>query len=76
MNFLSHQGVNPFSSVCANAWILGLHQMLLFLLILGKWLLPSDGELSRDQLSHLLLIFVGTASDILEFKSETLSDVK
>ncbi|KAM4623417.1 transmembrane protein 26b [Polymixia lowei] len=68
--------VNPLSSVCANDWILALHQILLILLILGKWLLPAGGGLTRDQLSQLLLIFVGTAADILEFTSETLSDVK
>ncbi|KAL7372248.1 hypothetical protein ABVT39_012806 [Epinephelus coioides] len=69
------QGI-PLSSVCANDWILALHQVLLILLILGRWLLPATGELTRDQLSQLLLIFVGTAADILEFTSETLSDIK
>ncbi|XP_063749786.1 transmembrane protein 26 [Eleginops maclovinus] len=64
------------SSVCANDWILALHQILLILLIIGKWLLPAAGELTRDQLSQLLLIFVGTAADILEFTSETLTDIK
>ncbi|XP_073346500.1 transmembrane protein 26b [Pagrus major] len=68
------EGVS-LSSVCANDWILALHQILLILLILGKWLLPAAGELTRDQLSQLLLIFVGTAADILEFTSETLSDI-
>ncbi|XP_016379204.1 transmembrane protein 26-like isoform X1 [Sinocyclocheilus rhinocerous] len=63
------------TSVCPNDWILGLHQVLLILLILGKWLLPLGG-VTRDELSQLLLIFVGTAADILEFTSETLSDVK
>ncbi|XP_073337382.1 transmembrane protein 26-like [Pagrus major] len=64
------------SSVCSNDWILALHQILLILLILGKWLLPLGGGVTRDELSQLLLIFVGTAADILEFTSETLSDVK
>ncbi|KAJ0005250.1 hypothetical protein NQD34_011464 [Periophthalmus magnuspinnatus] len=63
------------SSVCLNDWILALHQILLILLIIGKWLLPAGG-VTREQLSQLLLIFVGTAGDILEFTSETLSDVK
>uniref|UniRef100_A0A9J8CTD6 Transmembrane protein 26 n=1 Tax=Cyprinus carpio carpio TaxID=630221 RepID=A0A9J8CTD6_CYPCA len=63
------------TSVCPNDWILGLHQVLLILLIIGKWLLPLGG-VTRDELSQLLLIFVGTAADILEFTSETLSDVK
>lgn len=62
--------------VCANDWILALHQILLILLILGKWFLPVAGDLTRDQLSQLLLMFVGTAADILEFTSETLSDIR
>ncbi|KAF3841873.1 hypothetical protein F7725_023824 [Dissostichus mawsoni] len=64
------------STVCSNDWILGLHQILLLLLIVGKWLLPLGGGVTRDELSQLLLIFVGTAADILEFTCETLSDVK
>ncbi|KAM9345516.1 transmembrane protein 26-like [Symphorus nematophorus] len=63
------------STVCSNDWILALHQILLILLIVGKWLLPLGGGVTRDELSQLLLIFVGTAADILEFTSETLSDV-
>uniref|UniRef100_A0A3B1J8B8 Transmembrane protein 26b n=1 Tax=Astyanax mexicanus TaxID=7994 RepID=A0A3B1J8B8_ASTMX len=63
------------SSVCANDWILALHQILLILLIVGKWLMPIGVGVTRDELSQLLLIFVGTAADILEFTSETLSDV-
>ncbi|XP_067226121.1 transmembrane protein 26b [Chanodichthys erythropterus] len=74
--------VNPqdplrlLSSVCANDWILALHQILLILLIVGKWLLPIAGGVTRDEMSQLLLMFVGTAADILEFISETLPDVK
>ncbi|XP_014010381.1 transmembrane protein 26 [Salmo salar] len=64
------------STVCPNDWILALHQVLLILLIIGKWLLPLGGGVTREELSQLLLIFVGTAADILEFTSETLSDVK
>ncbi|MEQ2313052.1 Transmembrane protein 26 [Ameca splendens] len=64
------------SNICQNNWILALHQILLILLIIGKWLLPLGGGLTRDQLSQLLLVFVGTAADILEFTSETLDDVK
>ncbi|KAM6922576.1 transmembrane protein 26-like [Lycodopsis pacificus] len=64
------------SNVCPNNWILALHQILLLLLIVGKWLLPLGGGVTREELSQLLLIFVGTAADILEFTSETLSDAK
>ncbi|XP_073725428.1 transmembrane protein 26 isoform X2 [Misgurnus anguillicaudatus] len=72
LKLLQHVLIN----VCPNDWILGLHQFVLILLIIGKWLLPLGGGVTRDQLSQLLLIFVGTAGDILEFTSETLSDVK
>lgn len=64
------------TSVCSNDWILALHQILLILVIVGRWLLPVGGGVTRDELSQLLLIFVGTAADILEFTSETLSDIK
>ncbi|XP_020670370.3 transmembrane protein 26 [Pogona vitticeps] len=64
--------VNTLSSVCQPIWTLGLHQTFLLLLIIGRWLLPIGGEITRDQLSQLLLMFVGTAADILEFTSETL----
>ncbi|KAG9341807.1 hypothetical protein JZ751_018529 [Albula glossodonta] len=56
---------------CPDDWILGLHQALLILLILGKWVLPRGGGVTRDELSQLLLIFVGTAADILEFMVNT-----
>ncbi|XP_034464087.1 transmembrane protein 26-like [Hippoglossus hippoglossus] len=64
------------SSFCSNVWTLALHQILLILLIVGKWLLPLGGGVTRDELSQLLLIFIGTAADILEFTSETVSDIK
>ncbi|KAG5831713.1 hypothetical protein ANANG_G00306670 [Anguilla anguilla] len=72
----NQSGGRVVSSVCPDDWILGLHQALLILLILGKWVLPLGGGITRDELSQLLLIFVGTAADILEFSTETLSDVK
>uniref|UniRef100_H2LJ05 Transmembrane protein 26a n=1 Tax=Oryzias latipes TaxID=8090 RepID=H2LJ05_ORYLA len=81
-NETSRNGTSQFdnlkavlASVCSNDWILALHQILLILLIVGKWLLPLGGGVTRDELSQLLLIFVGTAADILEFTNETLSDV-
>ncbi|XP_078421375.1 transmembrane protein 26-like [Cetorhinus maximus] len=55
-------------------WTLGFHQTLMILLIIGKWILPMGVGINRDQLSQLLLTFVGIAADILEFKSETLSE--
>ncbi|XP_029306011.1 transmembrane protein 26-like [Cottoperca gobio] len=75
-NFTYQNYLKMLSTVCSNDWILALHQILLILLIVGKWLLPLGGGVTRDELSQLLLIFVGTAADILEFTSETLSDIK
>ncbi|KAM4032876.1 transmembrane protein 26 [Anomaloglossus baeobatrachus] len=66
---------NSLNDICQSVWTLGLHQTFLLLLIIGKWLLPIGDGVTRDQLSQILLMFVGTAADILEFTSETLDDV-
>ncbi|XP_021502734.1 transmembrane protein 26 [Meriones unguiculatus] len=66
--------VDNLSMVCDPVWTLGLHQTLLLILIIGRWLLPIGGTITRDQLSELLLMFVGTAADILEFTTETLKE--
>ena len=49
-------------------WLLMLEQALLVVVIFGRWLLPK-GDLTRDQLSSLLLVYLGTASDITDFFS-------
>ncbi|XP_078497089.1 transmembrane protein 26 [Lissotriton helveticus] len=64
--------VSTLASVCNTVWTLALHQTFLLLLVIGKWFLPTDAGTTREQLSQLLLLFVGTAADILEFCSETL----
>ena len=43
-----------------------IEQALMLILIIGRWMLPK-GDLTRDQLAQLLLVFIGTAADILEF---------
>lgn len=43
-----------------------IEQFLMLILIIGRWMLPK-GELTRDQLSQLLLVYIGTAADIIEF---------
>ncbi|XP_069835170.1 transmembrane protein 26-like [Dendropsophus ebraccatus] len=70
----SMQIVQSLNEICQSAWTLGLHQTFLLLLIIGKWLLPIGDGVTRDQLSQLLLSFVGTAADTLEFCSETLEE--
>lgn len=47
-------------------WLRVIEQFLLLMLIIGRWLLPK-GALSHEQLSQLLLVYVGTAADIVEF---------
>ncbi|KAL4221501.1 hypothetical protein ACF0H5_019758 [Mactra antiquata] len=47
-------------------WITMLEQLLLLVLIVGRWLLPK-GKLTHNQLSQLLLVYIGTAADIVEF---------
>ncbi|XP_054428422.1 transmembrane protein 26 [Pteronotus mesoamericanus] len=66
--------IHNLSEVCEKDWTLALHQTLLLMLIIGRWLLPIGGTITRHQLSELLLMFVGTAADILEFTSETLKE--
>ena len=36
------------------------------MLLSDSWMLPK-GDLTRDQLSQLLLVYIGTAADIIEF---------
>ena len=46
-------------------WTRILEQIVLVVLILGRWLLPK-GKLSRDQFSQLMLVYIGMAADIVE----------
>ncbi|XP_070500827.1 transmembrane protein 26 [Chironomus tepperi] len=62
-------GVNiklPELNVDAETWVMLIEQFLMLILIIGRWLLPK-GDLTRDQLSQLLLVYIGTAADIIEF---------
>jgi len=49
-----------------------LHQLILFIIIIGRWMLPKAKGVTRDQLSQILLIFIGVGADILEFVTETI----
>lgn len=40
-------------------------QVLVLVLIIGRWILPK-GQISRDELSQLLLVYIGMAADIIE----------
>ena len=49
-----------------------IEQTGVLMLIIGRWTLPK-GSISRNQFSQILLIYIATAADILEF-SETYTD--
>lgn len=42
-----------------------MEQLFLYLMILSRWILPR-GEITRNELSQLLFVFIGIASDITE----------
>lgn len=42
-----------------------MEQLFLYLMILARWILPR-GAITRDELSQLLFVFIGIASDITE----------
>lgn len=53
-------------SLPPDTWVLLIEQFLLYFMIVGRWLLPR-GTISRNELSQLLFVFIGIASDITEF---------
>ncbi|XP_030277965.1 transmembrane protein 26 isoform X2 [Sparus aurata] len=55
-------------------WVAGLEQTMLIVLVLGRWLMPK-GDMSRDQLSQLLMVYVGLGADILDI-FETFKEPK
>ncbi|XP_051171977.1 transmembrane protein 26 [Leptopilina boulardi] len=62
-------GVNiklPTIQISTETWVTLIEQFLMLILIIGRWMLPK-GDLTRDQLSQLLLVYIGTAADIIEF---------
>ncbi|XP_032788806.1 uncharacterized protein LOC116926122 isoform X1 [Daphnia magna] len=59
-------GVKIPLTLSAERWATVIQQLLMLILIIGRWLLPK-GDLTRDQLSQLLLVYIGTAADIIEF---------
>ncbi|KAG6803112.1 transmembrane protein 26 [Apis mellifera caucasica] len=62
-------GVNihlPNIKISKETWVTLIEQFLMLILIIGRWMLPK-GDLTRDQLSQLLLVYIGTAADIIEF---------
>ncbi|KAK0080501.1 hypothetical protein PV326_008127, partial [Microctonus aethiopoides] len=56
----------PDIKISTETWVTLIEQFLMLVLIVGRWMLPK-GDLTRDQLSQLLLVYIGTAADIIEF---------
>ncbi|XP_029166996.1 transmembrane protein 26 [Nylanderia fulva] len=56
----------PDIQISTETWVTLIEQFLMLVLIIGRWMLPK-GDLTRDQLSQLLLVYIGTAADIIEF---------
>ncbi|CAL1540750.1 unnamed protein product [Lymnaea stagnalis] len=77
--FVLNGKINLNISLGAEEWCKILEQMLLLILIVGRWLLPK-GEITREQLSQLLLVYIGMAADIIElfeaFKENTVRENK
>ncbi|KAJ8952478.1 hypothetical protein NQ318_003273 [Aromia moschata] len=65
-NLIGVQIKLPEISLSTETWITLIEQFLMLILIIGRWMLPK-GDLTRDQLSQLLLVYIGTAADIIEF---------
>lgn len=55
----------PDIQINAETWVTLIEQFLMLVLIIGRWLLPK-GDLTRDQLSQLLLVYIGKIDKILE----------
>jgi hypothetical protein len=49
-------------------WEVVLEQTMIVLIVIGRWLLPR-GEISRDKLSQLLLVYLALSSDIIDFST-------
>ncbi|CAH2319993.1 Hypothetical predicted protein [Pelobates cultripes] len=46
-------------------WAQILEQIMVLVLVVGRWLAPK-GEMNRDQLTQLLLLYIGLGADILD----------
>lgn len=54
----------PNIQVDPSMWVTLIEQFLMLILIIGRWMLPK-GDLTRDQLSQLLLVYIGTCEIIV-----------
>uniref|UniRef100_A0A8C5MZM7 Transmembrane protein 26 n=1 Tax=Leptobrachium leishanense TaxID=445787 RepID=A0A8C5MZM7_9ANUR len=61
-NHILMQGMNLSQP---SQWLVSLEQIMILVLVLGRWLMPK-GEMNRDQLTQLLLIYIALGADILD----------
>ncbi len=52
-------------AICNDTYVNAIEHTMLLLLIISRWLLPK-GDITRDQLSQLLFVYIAVASDIME----------
>uniref|UniRef100_A0A8C5MY36 Transmembrane protein 26 n=1 Tax=Leptobrachium leishanense TaxID=445787 RepID=A0A8C5MY36_9ANUR len=45
-------------------WLDAMEQLMILVLIVGRWIMPK-GQMTRDQLAQLLLLYIGLGADIL-----------
>jgi len=62
---LPHLQIPISISLSDSGWTLALEQILIFVLVMGKWIGPK-GEMSRSELSQLLLVNIAAGADIIE----------
>ncbi|CBY38012.1 unnamed protein product, partial [Oikopleura dioica] len=64
-------GLSKFDS---SFLVIIMHQTILFVVVIGRWLLPTSSDVTRDELSQLLFGFIGVGADIMEFITESLKE--
>ena len=62
---MSFQINGPKFQIETDTLMVIMEQLFLYLMILARWILPR-GEITRDELSQLMFVFIGIASDITE----------
>ncbi|XP_033763585.1 uncharacterized protein LOC117344825 [Pecten maximus] len=56
---------NLLGSFSADTWVVIVEESLVYLIVIGRWLLPR-GRVTREELSDLLIDYLAMASDIME----------
>jgi hypothetical protein len=62
-------------SLSPDTWVLVVEELMLYLMILGRWFLPR-GDVGREQLTQLLFALIAIASDTMVRAQESKSKSK